>query len=320
MTYPLLLLVCLSPFFGWHLRHHRNSSIWILATLLLPMACILNLLVFQAKSDLPFRPAYVSYILPMVFIVSAFSFKNLWDLANKYRWTNSTITIILIVVAIFYMQTVLAAIDFKSMKRKTDWRGLSAFLSKNYDARHVLIFDSFSNYGEWEPTFHGFPHYYRGQSPLDSIEQIPSHAHKFTEFSHNPILILFQWREYYLTSRSRYPILSVPSADLQTIDYQKLCRDPLFNCTKFTGFILIQLKEKSNNLAHDTYAIIKRILAHYPRGSWTVELHLAAATLSRVINNDNWQYHLAQAEDIVPDDQLQKQKKVESLIDPAHMK
>ncbi|MGV7223695.1 MAG: hypothetical protein ACQ9MH_19485 [Nitrospinales bacterium] len=320
ITYPLLLLVCLSPFFGWQSRHHRNSSIWILATLLLPMACILNLLVFQAKSDLPFRPAYVSYILPMVFIVGSISLQGLWMLTTRTRWVYLTRTIILVVVAIFSMQTVMAANDFKSMKRKPDWRGISAFLSKKYDARHVLIFDSFSNYGEWEPTFHGFPLYYRGQSPLDSIKQIPSHAHKFAALPHNPILILFQWREYYLTPRSPYPILSVPSPGIQSIDYQKLCQDPLLSCTRFTGFLLIQSKEKSNNLALDTYAIIKTLLVHYPRGSWTVELHLAAAALARTINIDDWQYHLAQAEDIVTANQLQKLKKVEILIDPTRMK
>ena len=320
ITYPLLLLVCLSPFFGWQSRHHRNSSIWILAILLLPMACILNLLVFQVKSDLPFRPAYVSYILPMVFIVGSISLQGLWMLTTRTRWVYLTRTIILVGVGIFSLQTVMAAIEFKSMKRKPDWRGVSAFLSKKYDSRHVLIFDCFSNYGEWEPTFHGFPLYYRGQSPLDSIGQIPAHAHKFTALPHNPIVILFQWREYYLTPHSPYPILSVPYPGMQSIDYQKLSQDPLLNCTKFTGFLLIQLKEKSNNLALDTYAIVKRLLVHYPRGSWTVELHLAAAALARAINKDDWQYHLAKAEDIAPADQLQKLKKVKILIDPTRRK
>ena len=320
ITYPLLLLVCLSPFFGWQLRDHRNSSIWVLTTLLLPMACIINLLVFQAKSDLPFRPAYVSYLLPLVLIVGTVSLQGLWMLTTRTPWVYLTRAFILVGVAIFSIQTVIAAVDFKSMKRKPDWRGVSAFLANKYDARHVLIFDSFSNYGEWEPTFHGFPLYYQGQSPLDSIGQIPSRAHKFAELSHNPILILFQWREYHLTPRSSYPILSVPSPGMQSIDYQKLCHDPFLSCTTFTGFLLIQLKEKSNNLAHDTYNIIKRLLVHYPRGSWTVELHLAAAALARAINIDDWQYHLSQAEDIVPADQLQKLKKVEFLIDPTRKK
>jgi uncharacterized membrane protein len=320
ITYPLLLLAGFSPFFGWQSRHQHNSSIWILAILLLPMACILNLLVFQSKTNLPFRPAYVSYILPLIFIVSAISLQGFWNYATKTRWVYLTRPSILVVTLIFSMQTVMAVIDFKSMKRKPDWRGVSAYLAKNYDARHLLIFDSFSDYGDWEPTFHGFPLYYRGQSPLDSIGQIPFRAHKFAELSHNPILILFQWREYYLTPHSSYPILSVPSPHMLSIDYQKLCHDPFLSCTTFTGFLLIQLKEKSNNLAHDSYTIIKRLLVHYPLESWTVELHLAAAALAQAINIDDWKYHLSQAKDIVPANQIQKLKKVEFLIDPSRRK
>jgi len=320
ITYPLLLLVCLSPYIGWRLHLHRKNTIWSLTTLLLPITCILNLFIFQSKSNMPFRPAYASYILPLAMTLGAVSLQGLWTLTAKNRYAQITRAFILVLAAIFSFQTVMAAIDYKKMKRKSDWRGVAAFLTKNYDVRHLLIFDSFSNYGEFEPTFHGFPLYYRGQSPLDSIGLIPSRAHKFAALSYKPILILFQWRDYYLTPHSPYPILSVPTPGMQSIDYQKLCQDPLLSCTKFTGFLLIQSKEKSNNLAHDTYAIIKRLLVHYPRGSWTVELHLAAAALARAINIDDWQYHLAQAEDIVPADQLQKLKKVEILIDPTRMK
>jgi hypothetical protein len=105
-----------------------------------------------------------------------------------------------------------------------------------------------------------------------------------------------------------------------SIDYQKLCHDSFLSCTTFTGFSLIQLKEKSNNLAHDSYTIIKRLLVHYPRESWTVELHLAAAALAQAINIDDWKYHLSQAKDIVPANQIQKLKKVEILIDPSRRK
>ena len=67
-------------------------------------------------------------------------------------------------------------------------------------------------------------------------------------------------------------------------------------------------------------AIIKRLLVHYPLESWTVELHLAAAALAQAINIDYWKYHLSQAKDIVPANQIQKLKKVEFLIDPSRRK
>jgi hypothetical protein len=47
---------------------------------------------------------------------------------------------------------------------------------------------------------------------------------------------------------------------------------------------------------------------------------LAAAALAQAINIDDWKYHLSQAKDIVPANQIQKLKKVEILIDPSRRK
>jgi len=214
ITYPLLFLVCLSPFFGWYLGLHRKNTIWVLTTLLLPMACILNLFIFQAKSDSPFRPAYASYILPLACILGGVSFHGFWKLTAATQFVHLTRGLILVLAAVFSLQTISAGIDYKSMRRKPDWRGVAAFLAENYDTRHLLIFDSFSLYGSWEPTFYGFPRYYRGRSTIASIGQIPFHAPKMATLSLTPIWILFQWREYYLTPQSSYPILSIPSSGL----------------------------------------------------------------------------------------------------------
>jgi hypothetical protein len=204
------------------------------------------------------------------------------------------------------------------MKRKSDWRGIAAFLTQNYDSRNILIFESFSHYGSWEPTFYGFPRYYRGRSPVVSIGRIPSHAHQMAALTHNPILIIFQWRDYYLTPHSAYPILSVPNPDMRSIDYSKICQDPFLRCTEFTGFSLIQLREKSNNLARDTYSVIERLLLHLPEGSWKVELHLAAAALARDINLNQSQNHLLEAESMTQGKMLQKVRETATLIRQLH--
>jgi hypothetical protein len=182
------------------------------------------------------------------------------------------------------------------MPRKTDWRRVSDFLTKSFDDRHVIIFDSLSHYGAWEPTLYGFPRYYRGHSPLESMPRLPLLSHKLSERTLEPVLVLFQWREYYLTPQSPYPIMSVPRADMKAIDYQRICRDPLLICNEFTGFSIFQLKEPSGNLARDSYTIIERLLLEIPKGSWLVELHLAAASLARAIQLDGWEDHLKQAE------------------------
>ena len=129
-----------------------------------------------------------------------------------------------------------------------------------------------------------------------------------------PVFILFQWRKYYLTSQSPYPILSVPSPDLESIDYKKICRDPGLICTDFTGFSLIQLRETSNNLALDTYGIIEKLLFYSPQGSWNVELQLAAAALAQAIRLEQWHDHLMRAEEIAAAEHLRKVKEIAEHI------
>ena len=314
ITYPLLFLVCLSPFFGWCLGLHRKNAIWVLTTFLLPITSILNLIIFQSKSNMPFRPSYVSYLLPLACILGAVSIHGLWTLSAKVRFVHITRSFVLILAALFTLQTLISAIDYKTMKRKSDWRGVTEFLAENYDTQQILIFDSFSRYGSWEPTFYGFPRYYRGRSPIASIEQIPFYAPKMTVSSLTPILILFQWREYYLTPQSAYPILSARSPRLGSIDYKQICRDPGLLCTEFTGFSVIQLQENSNNLARDTYDITEKLLLHSPEGSWNVELHLAAAALARATQLDQWHYHLMQAEGMIHGKHFQKVKDIAEHI------
>ena len=314
ITYPLLFLVGASPFFGKYLDLRRKNSIFFLTTLLLPMASIFNLIIFQSKSNMPFRPSYVSYLLPLTFILGAISIQGLWALTAKSRDARFAHAIILALASLFFVHTVIATIDYKKIKRKSDWGGVSTFLTKNYNTSHLLIFDSFSHYGSWEPTFYGFPRYYHGHSPLTSVRQIPFEAPKMGASSLIPIFILFQWREYYLTNQSPYPILSVPSAEMTSIDYKQICRDPGLSCTQFTGFSLIQLRETTNNLARDIYSIIDKLLLHAPVGSWNVELHLAAAALARVVQLDQWHDHLIKAEGLVADEDLRKVKDISEHI------
>jgi hypothetical protein len=311
ITYPLLFLVCLSPFLGWYLGLHRKNTIWVLTTLLLTIASLVNIAVFQSKTDMPFRPSYASYILPLACILGAISIQGLWNLSAKVRFAGIIRGFFLILAAVLVFQTFMSAINYKTMRRKSDWRGVTEFVAENYDSRHLLIFDSFSHYGSWEPTFYGFPRYYRGRSPIASIGRIPFYASQMPSLSQAPILILFQWRDYYLTSQSHYPILLNGQT---SIDYQKICRDPGLVCTEFTGFNLIQLQEKSNNLARDTYEIIEKLLLHSPKGSWNVELHLAAAALACTMQLDKCHTHLSQAEGMVHGPQRQKVRNIAERI------
>lgn len=298
LTYPLLFLTCLAPFFAWRPGTGRKKVIALMAIMLLPLAGLLNLFIFQAKSSMPFRPAYASYILPLVLVLGAITFQGLWALVAKIRYVRAVRAGLMAIALFFFLQTVQAAKEYKSMPRKTDWRKVSSLLSESFDDQHVVIFDSLSHFGAWEPTFYGFPRYYRGHSPLESMARLPLLAHKIPQLTLEPVVVLFQWREYFLTPQSLYPIMSVPRPDMKAIDYQGLCRDPMLICKEFTGFSVFQLKEMSGNLARDSYTIIERLLLEVPDGSWLVELHLAAASLARAIQLDGWEDHLKHAEEL----------------------
>ena len=295
LAYPVLLLVCLAP---WFILRPVTEQKWATAKLtlcLLPLASLLHLFIFQAKTGYPFRPPYAGYILPLVLILGAISFHGLWIRVARTRYANAVRYGLLATALIFFLQTGYSAKEYKSMSRKTDWRQATAYLEKFYDSQHLIIFDSLSLVGNWEPTLFGFRRYYKGKSPLETMARLPLLAPKMQRMNLEPIVVLFQWREYFLTPRSTYPIMSTPQSILKSIDYESLTGDPMLSCRQFTGFTLIRLKHPTGNLARDSYAIIASLISNLPAGSWLVELHLAAAGLSRVLHLKNWEDHLAAA-------------------------
>ena len=314
LTYPLLLLVCISPFALRHSELHRKHSMASIICGLLPLAALLNLFIFQSKSGMPLRPAYVSYILPLSLYLGAVSAHCLWTFVKKLKFALVIRTGLVALAILLGIQTVNSAWQYKSMPRKTDWRQVSEFIAEQLGHDHLIIFDSLAHYGAWEPTFKRFTSYYHGLSGLTSMAQLPLLAHKMPGLQYIPVIMLFQWREYYLTPQSLYPIMSVPRADMKAIDYQRLCRDPMLICKEFTGFSIIQLKEPSGNLARDSYTIIERLLLEIPEGSWLVELHLAAASLAHATQLDGWEDHLNHAEELTNESNRPQVTKMVNLI------
>jgi len=314
ITVPLLILTCCSCYFAWKSSPQYKSTIFQVCTLLLPAASILNLLIYQAKSSLPFRPAYASYLGPLSLILAAISLQGLWDQTKTTGYGKVIRAVILTLAAIFLYQTGAAAIESKSIQRKPDWRGVSKYVGDSFGNDHFLIFDSLSSYGRREPTFYGFPRYYKGHSPLLSVARIPLVAKKMAQRSHQPVFILFHWLDYYLTSHSRYPILSVPESKMYKIDYDILCRDPDIECTRFTGFSVLKVKETSGNLAQDTFTIVKSLCTHLPQDARLVELYLAAAGLGRFLGHQDWKDHLRQAESLAGEKNLGKIREIGQII------
>jgi len=161
-----------------------------------------------------------------------------------------------------------------------------------------LLFDSLHRYGSWEPTFYGFDRYYRGNSTRIPMGRLPFLPSKAIHWAKEPVLIIFQYRPYYLTPHSVYPFISL-SPDMAQVNYDKIAGNPLFDVTEFTGFSLIRLRNVSNDFVPDTYRMIDTLIKDLPHNSSVVDLHLSVALLGKFLNVEGWENHLTRAEALV---------------------
>jgi 4-amino-4-deoxy-L-arabinose transferase-like glycosyltransferase len=292
LTYPLLILLALSPYFAWKTRVYKKNSLWLLGAALLSAGSMLNLFIFQAKTDMPFRPPYAVYLLPLTLILAAATFHGLWAAAVKIRGTRIARGLLLVVAALFVGTTVAATLDFKTNLIKSDWRGACRYLNTSFASGHLFIFDSLLPYGQ--PTFNGFTRYFQGRSPLISMGQVPFFLAELSTLTHEPVVILFQHRDSYLTSHSKHPIIfgRIP------IDTADIARDPVLRLVEFSGFRVIRLQNPGGMFASDAYRMLDRLLGHLPPNDTLVEMHLAAAGFGHISGQNHWQNHLNQAREL----------------------
>lgn len=296
LGWALLPLIVLGPVFA--VKSWKKNFLIFATTFLLPIACVVHLVLFRAKTANLFLPRYPIYIFPLTLILVAFTCQRLMNLLRSMKRAAMLRGVLLIAVGLAIIVVGHRALVFKSVRKKTDWRALCHYLESSFGTEHVLIFDSLKPYNEWEPTFYGFGRYYKGRSPCLSVEKMPFFAHMMAEDTyHKPIFILYYPRDVFLTPYSEYPI---STSSLPPFDGKGIKRDPSMTVTDFTGFSVIQTKKASKNLAKDTLRIMESLIATLPSDSSTVELHLAAASLAGALGLQGAEKHLAKAEALVP--------------------
>ena len=289
---PLLVIAPILAVKSW-----KTDFLVFLTALLLPMACVLHLVVFEAKTAWTFRPPYPIYILPLALILTAFTFQRILDLIRPMKKGTILRGVLLVAVGLTIFAVGQRAFALKSVKKKTDWRGLTDYLERSPDDKQALIFDSLKPYGKWEPTFYGFGRYYDGQSLCLSVGSMPPAAQLMAEdTSREPVFILFCPGDYFLTPYSEYPIASPKPP----FDDRGIKQNHLLTITDFTGFRVIRLNKTSGILGNDALQIIESLIPTVPSDSSTVELHLAAASLAGALGLQTAEDHLAKAELLAP--------------------
>jgi 4-amino-4-deoxy-L-arabinose transferase-like glycosyltransferase len=280
----LLPLVLISPLFLFLARWRRNFLLFLI-TLLLPMLSLLDCYIFPAMSDSAFRPPYPVYLLPLCLFLGAAVYYELWErtgiLAKGGRFVRRVLVLFAIASLLLIAHSTFA---FKETRKHEDWRGLAQYLTKNAGPGQILIFDAVTPHGNWQPVFYGFPRYYQGKSAAVSLSKIPTVARQMLKTRLEPLAVLFVYRNFLLTPGSPYPVMPTPGG--AEIDLAPISHDPELATQSFTSFLVVRLKSPTGNSAADTLRLFQLILGHLKEDSSTVHIHLAVASLARVLGEE----------------------------------
>lgn len=302
LTYPLLFLTLISPLFILKRKTFKQDSLSAICLFLLVFTSLTHLFIFQAKTDMPFRPPYAIYLSPMILLLSGFGFQGLYSTLEKLQRKRAIQFVMLIIGCVFVVLSAMSCLEFKATRIKTDWRGLCRYLSEIYGPDKMMIFDTLSLYGE--PTFFGFSRYYTGDRPPTSMSWLPFKIPQ--KNSIKPVVILFQWNDYRLTPDSEYPFLKHSEKNKKPVNHDDIIHHPGFTTKTFKNFTVIRLKHETGDFMDDTYAIINDLIDILPEDSSLIELHLAAGALARRTGMPGFKSHFFKALDLANPSQKEK--------------
>jgi hypothetical protein len=315
LTYPFLFMLILSPLLAWRMGLWPSHKGYLLGTLLLPGISMLHLFVFQAYTDMPFKPQYAFYLLPLALILSAVAFQGLWDAASAMRNTRIPLALLTALAVLMGLWTVNATSAFKTLKKKEDWKGLCRHLAQTYGPSQILLFDTLVPYGgRWEGNFYGFRRYYAGTSEQLVVSRIPSVCADMLKRDKEPVLILYFRPELCLTPHALYCRCLPPASRPEHFSIRPEEIDPLLSVTSFTGFHVVTLKQKGPNTAEDAYDLLSASSSRFSGDSSVIDLYLAAAGLARVLGFPQWEKHLMSAASVATDEQRSKMSDVARII------
>jgi hypothetical protein len=304
ITYIVLFAVISSFVLVFYDKAKSNNTLIKSILVLLPSVFIFNLVVFHFKTSMPFRPPYALYVLPLTLILFAYFLDRCWCFKTEL-FTGRYIKPCLIssgVIFIIYMSQ--SVLDFKTLPKKSDWRGLTKYITTNYNDEQIFLFDSLSTADSWKPIFYGlnrYPLYDKNTFPIKRLINSVSEA---SQFKHEPILILFHYRDYKLTRNSRYAIIEkhegTPDADMTA-----LLSNKNVDVKQLTGFSIISLKNRKGHFLVDSFILLKEVLLSLPQNATLVDLYLAAASISAVCDDNEYQQYIHSARNVANKQDIQ---------------
>jgi uncharacterized membrane protein len=300
----LFLLYSLSLIF---IISEKNKHSFIrLLSILLPLSFFIHYAVFRINTSFPFRPPYAIYLLPLVLLLASYSLEKIRLLLSQYCRKNILRSVTIIASILILSITIITLTDFKSIRKNSNWRDVGKYLSEQYSSESLIIFSTLEPAKHWKPIFYGFDRYYHGQSQKISMSQLANVKAQLLQVKLQPILLIFHYRDYFLTSQSRFPF--IPGIRHSPFEWQLSKWPEDLDLKSFTGFSLITLNDKNldilkANTADQIHYIIDSILTAAPQDSALVESHITASSLTPENYKQHKLYHLEKAKKIARIDQ-----------------
>lgn len=284
-----------TPLLLWAIRQWRSDLSMSLLTLLLPLASALYLFAFYGSSAAILRPSYLIFLLPLALISSAYLLKLIVERFST-RWRN---TLLGLFTTLAVVASCWSLVDFFRTDHRTDWRALAEHLHSTSSPHYLVMMDSLTPLGQWEPNEFGLFRYGIGESIWTTLESRESQSDRYIDqvgdqavhaTGYVPALTLFHWRDYTLTSRSFGKIMLQPHGTHDGYAVvARLEQHPLLQVTRFHGVTLIELRKEhlGDSLGINMLTLIDLILPWLPQDETAVDLYLAAYELARDLSLDS---------------------------------
>ena len=173
----------------------------------------------------------------------------------------------------------------------------------------MLLFHNISLYG-YGPILR----YYQGKAQVVDVSQLVMDPTKTYSPSTEPIFIFFQAAPYYLTGRSRYPIMQATSKLISEEGIEQVVKGQFLSLVRFNNLVIIRLRNLSGNLALDALNLLDHVMPLMEKQTELYDCFMVQAVLARLTGRDDWQVPLALAESLAPANMVDNVRQMGNLL------
>lgn len=248
-------------------------DIFSIAAFLLVLSLTFELFIFQAKTELPYRPPYPIYLQPLSLIMAAYTINAIYLCYQKKG--------IYIVVSFFILLIMsCATCQSKKITHKTDWKKMAVTINESYDVGYLGIVETLSARKAWKPYEWGFSRYPLSV-PAERITSFLDFPQILTKIKTKPFFIFFYYRDYKLLSGSKFAFIE-NSGGFPELESKSIVSNNVINVKHFKGMFLADLKSYSGNTIKDLYRLIKELASQLPNNNSLIDMLLLASELEHL--------------------------------------